>query len=105
MDAVANLYLAGLREARGQVEPAAARLTSGLDAAVAAVGAGAWVSTAGDAFAQELLEQVRALGRAGAAVRGEIEDEAAGQPPRVEPHTWQARWGGAGFRWDAGAAR
>ena len=89
---VPNPYLAAIRAKRASAQPTAATLRDDLDAAVAAMDAGAWESTVADGFYTELVGHRGALRTAADGAMGTYDDAIAGQPETVEPRAWQTRW-------------
>jgi hypothetical protein len=91
-DDVPNPYLATIRSHRTGALPVVGELRGDLDAAVAAMDAGAWLSSAADQFYDSLIQSRQTLATAADGVVATYDGAIRAQPERVEPHAWQTRW-------------
>ncbi|WP_028045498.1 hypothetical protein [Cellulomonas sp. URHE0023] len=89
---IPNPYLASIEYQRSRAVPTVADLRDDLDAVVAAMDAGAWISSVADAFYTDLVGHRHALGTAADGVVTTYDQAVHGQPDTVEPGAWQTRW-------------
>jgi hypothetical protein len=90
--AVANPYRAAIVGRRDQSRPLTQAFTTELDQAVAAMNAGAWLSSAADTFFTELTGHVTSCGTAAEGVMETYQTAIDGQPTEVPPNSWQTHW-------------
>ncbi|MBB5786559.1 hypothetical protein [Jiangella mangrovi] len=89
---VANPYRAAIAGRREQSRPLTQDFAAELDDAVAAMNAGAWISTAADTFFTELTGHVTTCGTAAEGVLQTYQTAIDGQPAEVPPNSWQTHW-------------
>ena len=89
---IANPYLAAIKQRRDQAVPVATDLRDDLDAVVAAMDAGAWVSPLADAFYIDLTGHKASLTTAADGAMATFDAAVLRQPELIEPGAWQTRW-------------
>jgi hypothetical protein len=89
---VANPYRAAIVGRRDQSRPLTEDFATELDEAVAAMNAGAWISTAADTFFTELTGHVTTCGTAAEGAMETYQTAIDGQPEQVPTNSWQTHW-------------
>lgn len=89
---VTNPYRAAIAGRRDQSRPLTEDFGTELAQAVAAMEAGAWMSTAADTFFAELTGHVTSVGDAAEGVMETYRTAIEDQPEQVPPNAWQTRW-------------
>lgn len=89
---VTNPYRAAIAGRRDQSRPLTEAFATELDQAVAAMNAGAWISTSADTFFTELTGHVTSVGTAAEGVMETYRTAIEGQPEQVPMNSWQTHW-------------